>query len=134
MASITVNLAPTIVSGTATVYPRSNWPATVSPSGSPVGSSTTSASVGSDGSATFTGLTEGAEYVAYQGTPDRYVGFRVDSEPGTAGDPYLVESAPATISATTYDGDGNLTAWTQDGVAYEATYDANGNLLTQGPA
>jgi YD repeat-containing protein len=50
------------------------------------------------------------------------------------GVPLSVNGVPETISATTYDADGNLTAWTQNGVAYEATYDANGNLLTQGPA
>ena len=94
MASITVNLAPTIVSGTATVYPRSNWPATTSPSGAPVGSSVTSASVGASGAATFSGLTEGREYVAYQATPDRYVRFMVDSELGTPNDPESVESNP----------------------------------------
>lgn len=48
--------------------------------------------------------------------------------------PLLVGSVPATISDTTYDPSGNLTAWTQNGIAYEATYDLDGNLLTQGPA
>lgn len=45
-----------------------------------------------------------------------------------------VQEGVPTISDTTYDTSGNLTAWTQDGVAYVATYDANNNLLTQGPA
>lgn len=94
MASVTLKVAPTIVSGTATVYARSNWPATVAPSGSPVGSSTTSASVNSDGTVTFSGLAEDTEYVAYQGTPDRYVRFLVDGEEGTSADPLVVESTP----------------------------------------
>jgi YD repeat-containing protein len=51
-----------------------------------------------------------------------------------SGVPLSVKGVPDTISATTYDASGNLTAWTQNGVAYEATYDADGNLLTQGPA
>lgn len=83
-----MNLAPTIVSGTATVYPRSNWPATTAPSGTPVGSSATSASANSDGTFTFSGLTEGVSYVAYQATPDRYVNFTVESRTGAnANDP-----------------------------------------------
>lgn len=92
MASLTVNLAPTIPSGTATVYPRSNWPTTVDPSGTPVGSSTTSAAVGADGSVTFTGLVENTEYVAYQGSPDRYVRLRVDAGQGTSADATYVRT------------------------------------------
>lgn len=46
----------------------------------------------------------------------------------------LVDRTPPIITATTYDADDNLVAWTQNGVDYEATFDADGNLLTQGLA
>lgn len=52
---------------------------------------------------------------------------------GPGGLPVLVESRPATITEAVWES-GNLTSWTQDGVDYEATYDDDGNLLTQGPA
>lgn len=93
MASITVLTAPVIPSGTATVYARSNWPATVDPSGTPIGSSTTSASVSAAGYATFSGLTEHTEYVTYQSSPDRYIKFRVDSAMGETDDPVVVSGA-----------------------------------------
>lgn len=99
MASVTVNLAPTIPSGTATVYPRSNWPASVDPSGTPLGSSTTSASVGATGATTFSGLTEGQEYVAYQASPDRYVRFRVDHGLGTSTDDPEIVSGTVAVSS-----------------------------------
>lgn len=59
---------------------------------------------------------------------------RIQGPNGTAA---LVGSVPPSIVVdpdTGYDADGNLVAWTQDGVAYTATYDSDGNLLTQGPA
>lgn len=95
MASVTLQISDRIQSGTVTVYPASNWPATVPPSGSPVGSSTTSASVGSDGTVTFTGLSENTDYYAYQATPDRYVRFRVDSPVGSSAEPEVTDSGSA---------------------------------------
>lgn len=77
MASITVELAPTISSGTALVYRASDLVGI--PTNPPSGSSVTSGSINSNGFATFTGLVDGTTYYAYQATPDRYVRFTVDN-------------------------------------------------------
>jgi hypothetical protein len=100
MASITVNLAPTIVSGTAEVYALADWPAWSNPSGSPSGSMVTSETVGSSGAVTFSGLTAGTTYVAYQGSPDRYVRFTVPVvEGGSSPDVSAVYSTVQAVNA-----------------------------------
>lgn len=85
MADFTIS-SEKFPSGTVTVYPASNWPEHQRPpSGAPVGSSATSASV-SGGSAAFTGLTADTRYYAYQlvGSEHRYVSFSTHSTPPLA--------------------------------------------------
>lgn len=85
--------------------------------------------VQTDGSLTFTGLTEDTAYRAYASvasTPT-FLGFTVDEAADS-------EAGPATITVASVDAFGNWTAWTENGIDYEATYDGAGNLVTQGEA
>lgn len=80
MASFTLRRPDVFPNGTTvTVYPRPNTG--VPASGAPSTSSVTSGAVSSD-AVTFTGLTDGARYIAYAGSPDRYVSFF--AQPGTS--------------------------------------------------
>src|SRR3954447_14097167 len=103
MATVTLQVGTNYATGdTVTVYAASDWDPAVPPSGAPPGSSVTTAVVAAAGTVTFTGLTENTDYFAYKstGTPP-YVRFRVDSQPGTGGDPILVGSAPTSTAPST---------------------------------
>jgi hypothetical protein len=63
------------VGATVKAYKRSNFPGIWDFTGAPAGSQDASATVASDGSITFTGLTENTDYVLYAATPDRYAQF-----------------------------------------------------------
>src|SRR4051794_9465665 len=61
---------------TVKAYKRSNFPGVWDLTGAPAGSQDASATVASDGSVTFTGLTDDTAYVIYAASPDRYSSFR----------------------------------------------------------
>lgn len=60
---------------TVKAYKRTNFPAVWDRTGAPQGTQDASATVATDGSVTFTGLTDGTEYLLYAATPDRYASF-----------------------------------------------------------
>src|SRR3990167_8696394 len=79
MADIT--LSPTTVfpaGATVAAYPRSNWPASVNPSGTPILPFSDADTMTATG-VTFNGLTEGVQYVVagLVNSEYRYVGFYV---------------------------------------------------------
>lgn len=79
MASFALTRADVFAVGsTVTVYPRSNFPAVWSGTGEPQGSSTTSAVVASNGTATFTDLADDTKYVAYQASKP-YIHFHTEA-------------------------------------------------------
>jgi hypothetical protein len=63
------------VGATVKAYKRANFPGIWDFTGAPAGSQDASATVASDGSVTFTGLTENTDYVIYAASPDRYAQF-----------------------------------------------------------
>jgi hypothetical protein len=72
MASHVLTRPDVFQSGSVSAYARTAHG--VPSSGPPEGSAVSTASV-SGNSVTFTGLADGTAYIAYQGTPDRYVTF-----------------------------------------------------------
>ncbi len=106
MATFTTTTDRFPASTTVYVYPASNWPTgSLPPSGSPLGSSTTSATVSSASVLTFTGLTAGTTYymTADVGGTYRYVQFRVPADTGQVltDQGYLAQSA---LAIPRYDG------------------------------
>jgi hypothetical protein len=86
------------VGATVVAYPRSNFPGMPHvPAGPPVGSSSASATVGSDGRTTLTSLADDTRYVAYASVngQDRYVPFRTDPVPAGGRRVTTVASAAA---------------------------------------
>jgi hypothetical protein len=81
-------------------YPLANWPqAQRPPSGAPVGSAAATATVAAGGSATFTGLANDTDYVAYAASPHRYIRFRVAAAAGGGGGGgALVYTIPGALS------------------------------------
>lgn len=102
MATVVLNPDPQKFPAGATVkaYKRSNFPAIpATPSGAPVGSQDASATVASDGSVTFTGLTDNTAYVLYAASPDRYATFSTpDATSSSAVEPTIATNTGATAS------------------------------------
>jgi hypothetical protein len=75
VASVTINGGTVFPEGTSvSVYPRSAW-AVEGVTGAPSGSAAAGPASITNGTATFTGLADRAEYIAYASSPNRYKRF-----------------------------------------------------------
>lgn len=91
MASVTITGGVTFAEGTSvSVYPRTAWPSFQPPSGAPSGSAAAGPVTITNNAATFSGLADATQYVAYAASPNRYKSF---STP-----PASVSSTPADLS------------------------------------
>lgn len=81
MASFTINGGTVFAEGTSvSVYPRTAW-GVEGLTGAPSGTAAAGPVTITGGTATFSGLTEGVEYIAYAASPNRYKRFVVPSPP-----------------------------------------------------
>lgn len=119
MASHVLTRPDVFASGSVSAY---LWTASGVPdSGAPKGSAVSTASV-SGNSVTFTGLADGTRYIAYQGSPDRYVQFT------TA--PAAAAGATTVATDTLWDAKGDIAVASGADAASRLAVGSNNQVLT----
>ena len=131
MASITLrDMADRwAVGATIGAYPASNWTSSqIPPEGAPVGSSTATATVQSDGSVTFTGLADGTAYYGVQTSGDtrNYANFATPAS-GSSGGAATGDVDVATLPAGE---SGTDALYTQPATASASTTSSGVNVTT----